>query len=236
MKFTALKFSLVIGAFFVLALLTSCESEDSADVNQDRIYTVYELFYDSDDDVTTVLARFRFGSALGTTLELNEPASVFFNEEQLAYNSILLGHSTEIAGRVTTGTFTYTNVDGETFINDVPTYETIQFPNNLTTLSKSQAFSLEWEGTALGANETVGLYISSTGETPSFLDDALFVQSSDGATNLVLGVNQLSNLSTGGSVFVMDRSTEVNVTEGTEAGGRIRGKFRANNIQVTITD
>ena len=220
------------GAILSLFVLTACEVEDSADVNQERIYADYEVFYNSNTDKTWVIARFRFGGPTGTLLELNAPASVSFDGDVLEFNPLFGGHFTELAGQVNQGTFSYTNTNEETFVNSLPAYETIAFPEELDSLSKSSAFDLAWDGTALGANQRVGLFIGSW----AFGDDALFLQTEDNATSLVLGTDQLSNLPLGPSNLFMDRSTEVDITEGTSEGGKIRGKYRAPNKAVTIIE
>ena len=111
MKSIALfKQSLFMMLFSALAF-TSCQTEDSADVNQDKIYTDYELFYNSNTDKTQVVARFRFGGPLGTLLELNDPASVKFDGEDVPFNALYSGHFKEFSGQVLEGTFLYTNVE-----------------------------------------------------------------------------------------------------------------------------
>lgn len=232
MKRSKILFALLSMALLLVITLTSCETEDSADVNQDRIYTVYEAFYNSNTDKTWVVARFRFGGPTGTLLELNEPASVTFNGDELPYNVVFSGHYKEFAGRVTSGEFVYTNVDEVTFSNSLPSSETIQFPDGLETISKANAFSLEWEGSSLRENERVGLFVGSW----AWGQDAAFLQINEGATDLVLGRNQLQNLPDGTSILYMDRTTEVEVGEGTSAGGVVRATFRAENINVDITE
>ncbi len=221
-----------LAIFLMAAIFSSCEVEDSADVNQDKIYTDYELFYNSNSDKTWVVARFRFGGPTGTLLELKDPAAVTFDGELLPFNALFAGHYKEFAGQLAGGTFEYTNTMGETFINEVPNYEPIEFPSDLDTLSKSAAYSLAWDGTPLASDQWVDLFIGSW----TWGQDALFIQNSDGASDLVLGVNQLSNLPIGNSTMFMDRSTDVEVTEGTGEGGRIRGKYRAKNIEVAIVE
>ena len=147
-----------LAVFFAVAFFSSCEVEDSADVNQDKIYTDYELFYNSNTDKTWVVARFRFGGPTGTLLELKDPAAVTFDGELLPFNALFAGHYKEFAGRLTDGTFEYTNTMEETFVNEVPSYETIEFPSDLDTLSKSAAYSLVWDGTSLGARSTSGTF------------------------------------------------------------------------------
>ena len=114
----------LMGLILVLALAaTGCgTSEDSDDVNQARIYTDYELFYNANEDVTHAIARFRFGGPFGTILELtgSSGAGVTFDGQPLAYSGLWGGHHREYAGNRTAGTFRYTNTEGEVFVNDVP--------------------------------------------------------------------------------------------------------------------
>lgn len=228
MKF---KVSLLVTFTAVLAL-SSCEFEDSSDVNQDKIYTDYELFYNSNTDKTIAIARFKFGSATGTPLELNDPAYVLFNGDTLDYNFFYSGHIKEYAGLVDTGSFIYSNVDGQMFSNTVPQFDTIAFPASFDTIVKSQSLDFAWEGTPLAANQHVGIFIG----TWSWGEDALYEQDDMGATNVVMGTGQLSNLTTGNATVYMDRSTEVPVSEGTSEGGLIRGKYRAANAQVWVME
>jgi len=53
--------SLFIFFGLFLVVFTACPIEDSSDVNQDKIYTDYEVFYNSNTDKTIVVAKFRFG-------------------------------------------------------------------------------------------------------------------------------------------------------------------------------
>ena len=82
----------------------------------------------------------------------------------------------------------------------------------------------------MSANQRVGLFIGSW----QWGDDALALQTATSANNLVLGINNLVNLATGPSTCFMDRVTEVDVAEGTTVGGKIRGKFRATNVDITV--
>ncbi len=222
--------------FIAAWMLVGCVSEDSADVNQDRIYTDYELFYNANDDVTHAIARFRFGGALGTILELTSAsgANVTFNGDTLTYSAIWGGHTRQYAGNVTSGTFRYTNSEGGVFINSVPTGASIAFPTGFdgADLSKSSAYALAWDGTPLAPNDQVGIFIGSW----AWGDDALFWTDADGATEIVMGVNALQNLVNGTAVVYMDRWNAVNVAEGTSEGGRIRYKYRAINATVTVVD
>ena len=151
---------------FSLSLLfavvfTACTGESAGDVNQDRIYTEYEQFYNSNTGTTTVIARFRFGGALGTILELDSTDNVKFNGDDLPYSIFWGAHVKEYVGNIAPGTFVYTNLDGNVFTNTVPAFESIDFPANFTELSRSTAYDFQWTGTALGQNQEVGVFVGS---------------------------------------------------------------------------
>lgn len=218
-------------AFSTITLI-SCEPEDSADVNQDRIFTDYELFYDSNTDVSRALASFRFGtSILGTPLTLEDPAGVTFDGMELPYALIFLGHKLEIVGQITSGTFIYTNNDGENFINNLPDYNEIGFSADLTEINIGSAFELEWTGLPLGPNEEVAVF------TGSFdTQDALFFTDAEGATSIILEKNKLESLTLGENTFYMERTLRVDAEEKTSAGGRMRVRYRTENKSITLTN
>lgn len=222
----------LLGATMLVAMLSSCDPELASDVNQDRIHTTYEVFYNSNTDKTWVIAQFRFGGPVGTVLELDGTASVTFGGEDLPYNAIFAGHYKEYAGRLNSGTFVYINADGDQFENTLPAYETVAFPSDIETISQAQAYDLVWDGTPLAANQRTALFVGSW----TWGDDALFIQANEGANNIVMGTDQLANVALGTSTLYMDRTTEMDVEQGTSVGGKIRGKYRATNVQVTVIE
>ena len=216
---------LLVASFFI-----SCEKENSEDVNQDKIYTDYELFYNKNTDKTVAVAKFKFGGPTGTILELSDGATVSFNGDNLTYNGWYAGHMKEYAGLVTSGTFLYTDVNGDTYSNATPSMDTIAFATDFDTIIKSQANTLTWQGKSLAADEAVAVFVGSW----TWGQDALFYQAQTGATNIVMGITQMSNLAEGTSTVYMDRSKDLSVAQGTGEGGRIRSKYRGTNVQVQV--
>lgn len=219
-----------------LSVIGCGRSEDSSDVNQARIYTDYELFYNANEDVTHAVARFRFGNPFGTILELSPSsgAGVTFNGDQLSYSSLWGAHHREYAGNVASGTFRYTDTDGAVYVNDVPGGSPIAFPSGFdgSALNKTMAKALAWDGSALAADDQVGVFIGSW----HWGDDALSWTDADGATEIVLSVIEMQNLALGTATVYLDRWNAVDVSEGTSEGGRIRYKYRAVNATVTVVD
>lgn len=225
--------NLIIAAFAALSiplLMTSCQKEDSSDVNQDKIYTVYELFYNQNSDKTVAIARLRFGTPTGTLLEATSPASVTFNGDDLPYNVAYSGHAKEYAGKISTGTFAYTNTESTVFTNSTPAMDTLAYEVGFDTIVKSQANTFTWVGNPLAANERTNLFVGSW----TWGEDASFFAFTPGSTNIILGVNQLSNLALGTSTCYIDRVNEVATTQGTSEGGLIRTRYRPTNVQIQV--
>lgn len=214
-------------------LFNSCAKEDSNDVNQDKIWTKYELFYNQNEDKTHALAQFRFGGATGTLLELTDStgASVTFNGTVMPYAPLWGAHHLEFAGNITSGSFVYTNTNGTTYSNAIPAgTQSLSFPLGFDTIQKSQAQTLAWAGTALAPNESVSVFVGSW----TWGEDALFYTEADGATEIIMAVNQMANLAEGQATVYMDRTLRTGLAQGTSEGGFVQYKYRANNATVQV--
>ena len=221
----------IFGFLLALSFLNvGCVTEESSNVNQDRIYTSYELFYDTNEDKTYAKAQFKFGNAGGTLLKLSGNSGVKFNGETLVYDEGVATYQKQLAGKVMSGTFVWTDTNGKNFTNSI-TLNSIGFPPAVTEISRSGAFELSWVGTALEAKETVTatVFYSSNGGPPQ-----VAVQSSQGSQSVTFGKNQLEALNAGNISISMDRSKSPDLAEKTAAGGIIVGKFRSQNANVTL--
>ena len=215
-----------------LTLFVACSSEDSADVNQDRIFTDYEVFYNENTDETRIMASFRFGeNLLGTPLRLEDPAGVTFNAVEMPYRGTFLAHVLEEVGQVSSGTFIYTNADGESFTNELPAFNEIDFPFPLTAISVSNAFELRWDGPPLGPNEDVSLFVGGLDT-----EDGFFFTDEEGATSITLSRDNLQALSLGENTFYLERAIRLDAQETTDAGGRIRVRYRTANKTINLTE
>ena len=220
----------LIALVLTTILIQSCAKENASDVNQDKLYQYYEVFYNKNTDKTWVVARFNFGGPTGTILELDSGATVKFNNDVLPYNAVFAGHFKEFAGRITSGSFLYTNINNQTFTNSLPQVDTLAYQVDFDTLDKSQANTITWTGSPLLAHEAVGVFIGGW----TWGEDALAYQEGDGATNLVLGITQLSTLPLGPATVYMDRAVTKNLTQATSKGGVIVAKYRCNNRVIQV--
>jgi hypothetical protein len=217
-------------AALVLFSFAACETEDSGTVDQTRIFTYYEIFYDKAKNTTTAVAAFRFGNGLGTLLDLTSPSEVSFNGDVLTFNATLGRYEKEYAGQwIKTGTFKFKDTQGNTFTNTTPEMQAADFPAtpDVLPLSKSADFILVWMGTPLRQNEQVGALLVGTGVT--------FGTKNTGAANFIITKNAIANTPTADYVLSMDRWITIdNLTQAPAAGGQIVLKYRAapKNTQV----
>ncbi len=215
-------------------MLTGCfPSEPSDAVSQDRIFTEYDLHYDTDSDVTTARAGFKFGNITGTQLELSENSEVLFNGETLT--KVVL-HTTyyelKMSGLVSSGTFTFVDEDGNRYENSV-SLPSIDFPDQLSPISQSTSYRLNWIGSPLEENEEVNVWIYKVSKSQG----TVFHERGTGATGTVLGRAQLGGIDTGEATIGMERKkTNTSPDETPEAGGILIARFTPASRTVQVVE
>ncbi len=222
---------LTFGIITALTIITSCQKPaDSKDVKQDKIYAEYELFYDKNADKTYASASFRFNDGAGTPLTLSSPSEIKFNNDAIPFDPIFNYYRKEYAGQINSGTFNFKDADGKTYSDPVSIAKIITNPT-IDTIKRVGAYSYNWIGDSVVANETVGLTIGNNANTLNF---QVFLQNTVNSKNLILPLNQLNQLPIGMSSCILDRQIEKAAPNVTSAGGKIRGKYRALNKNLYI--
>jgi hypothetical protein len=219
-----IKNKLLLLAIIIMAIISSCEKEDSASVSQDKIYAEYELFYNKNEDKTYASAVFKFSNISGTQLQLSSPSEVKFNTDVIPFDGTLAYYRKEYAGLISSGTFTFKDKDGLIYTNLVRVAKVI---TNITidTINRSNgAYTYTWVGDTVKTNEAVGLVIGNNANPFNF---QFFRQAAINSTNFILPLTQLNQLPIGMSYSQLDRVIETNAPSVTSAGGLIRGKYRS---------
>ena len=195
----------------------SCVKEESSDVKQDKIYTIYELFYNSNTDKTTAQATFRFGGPGGTLLELTSPAYAKFNNDNLLFSPVLGIHKKEYAGIVSSGNYTYLDHDDNFYTNSLTMVNSIAFPS-ADSIKNDQAYNFSWVGDPVGTNETVTLTVNGSQQG----NIEIFATTSPGATEIILAANKLQKLGIGKANCILHRTyNKPTVAEAPAEGGRM---------------
>lgn len=218
-KITSLLFIMVIVAGYV-SLFTACKSEPSSDVNQDKIYTEYELYYDGNADKTYARASFKFSNITGTLLQLDAPSEVTFNGDILTFNTTLAYYEKEYAGVISSGTFVWTDLNGTSYSNTI-SMKTIAFPAVVDSINKDSSFELDWVGDSLTTNENVTLTM-----TDASASVQIFYTNDLNSQSIILAANQLQYLLDGSATMNFDRRYQPGLTSQNTAGGLITGRYR----------
>ena len=214
-------------AFIGLLAMTSCNREDSDTVNQDTIWTSYDLRYDANEDKSYAKAVFRFSNGSGTHLELSEGATITFNDETVPFQNGFAFYELDMAGLVDEGTFVYNDLEGNTFSNTI-SIPAISFQSTLDSIARNEAFELFWDGGALNENEVVTLWIN--GDLKN--DTQVFIENDEGAESLILATDQLMELLEGNADLFMERTHAPGIQQATSAGGVVYGRYRAEDVEV----
>ncbi|MFT4679733.1 MAG: hypothetical protein ACI9RU_000739 [Litorivivens sp.] len=210
-----------------LLALTSCNREDSDTVNQDTIWTSYDLRYDANEDKSYAKAVFRFSNASGTRLELSDGANITFNDETVPFQTGFAFYELDMAGLIDEGTFTYNDLEGNTFSNSI-NIPAISFQSTLDSIARNEAFELFWDGAALEADELVSLSVEGGLKN----DTQVFIENDEGAESLILATDNLMELSEGNAHFSMERIFAPYIQQATSAGGALYGRHRALDTEV----
>jgi hypothetical protein len=202
---------------------TGCQSQDSSSVDQSKIYMSYWLYYNKNADVTYARAQFRFGGPTGTTLQLADGASVTFEGKTLTFNALLDWQEVDFPGKVSSGTFVYTDADNNRYTNPVPSITEIEFTTVPATISAAQSFQLVWAGSPIAEGENLEVVVVNTANNFLF---TRFDQGNVGATNVVLSASELNKLPRASSTLTLRRFRDYPLKQGTSLGGKITTTYQ----------
>lgn len=208
---------------------TSCNREDSDNVNQDKIYAQYRIVYEADKGKTFARATFRFSNGTGTLLELNPPAEVKSDNVTMPWKPALAYYESEYAGIKNSAAFSYSDHDNNTFNNTVNLTSAIAFPA-IDTIDQSMAYSLTWVGDDIQAGESVIVTIDGANEN----DTQIFTLASVGSTQIILDQNKLGDLGVGTATIYMERWENYTINQATSAGGAVWSRYVATPQTIHI--
>ena len=207
-----------------IAGLSSCKKEISKLVDQDKIWTYYELFYDENTDVTTASATFRFSSEDGTRLMLSEPSTITIDGTEMTWSDELGYYQNQFSGLKATAEFHWVDLDGNSFTNTIEVRD-IAYPTILddTLLHADSVSYFMWEGAPLEEFESVRLTLDGEGTS----DTRIWSVDSISATTITIDSLRLTQVDSGMVLLHLDKLYIPDLQEETSRGGLLIGKYRA---------
>lgn len=224
------RFTFAIALFSVL-FLTACKKEASVNIDQNRIYSEYELVYDQESNQTTTSATFRVDHSSGKKIELVYPSRVGFNGEALAYRKMMGQYDNVRSGNNLNGSFKYFDNDQKEYTNASGEISPIDIPFGMNSISRNGNFFLPWNGAALQPGETVQVTIGGGSQTGSRTFNATAI----GSSYIVLEQNQLNNLVAGTATIQISRQKTAGLQNSNLSGGRITTTYKGRKVQINIT-
>jgi hypothetical protein len=209
----------------------SCKKEISKLVDQDKIWTYYELFYDENTDKTYASATFRFSSENGTRLMLSDPSTITVDGTEMTWSDDLGYYQNEFPGLKPTAEFHWVDLDGKSFRNIIEV-RNIAYPTMLTdTLLHSDSVSyFMWEGAPLEAFESVKLTLDGEGNS----DARIWSVDSVAATTITIDSLRLLQVDSGMVLLHLDKLYSPDLQEETSRGGLLIGKYRATDKTIYL--
>ncbi|MFT5778168.1 MAG: hypothetical protein ACI837_001124 [Crocinitomicaceae bacterium] len=226
-RITTLGITLVSVLFF-----TACKKESSVNVDQNRIYSTYNVEYDQNSNRTTVKATYRVDHNSGQKIELTYPSRVDFDGEQMAYRKMGGYYDLSRNGNALNREIIYHDIDGKVFSNSGSVISSIDVPVGLNGISRSGNFFLPWVGAPLASGETITVTISGGSQTSS----KTFTANSVGQNYIILDQFKLNDLIAGTAKIQIKREITGSLIQSNLSGGRISSTYNGRKITINILD
>ncbi len=148
----------------------------------------------------------------------------------MGWKPILAWYESESASTDSSVTFVYTDLDNNSFTNEVNLAYEIDFPTGLDTIRQDAAYTLAWEGLPLATNESVIVTINGINEG----DAKIFIQNNPATTEIILDKDKLAGIGVGEATIAIERYTIQDIQEGTSEGGQLWSRYIAAPTKIQI--
>lgn len=145
--------------FCCALLLISCRKENSEKIDQKDIYTSYQVIYDADQNRTYSRAWFRVNNSGGEFLKLSDKSELTVNGGSFDYIGNYSWYEKKQSGKLATHNFSYKDLDGNLYTNNLVLADSISFPLSIDTIYQDSTTFIQWLGEPLAADEKVRLTV-----------------------------------------------------------------------------
>ena len=196
-------------AFALFSACTSNEIGESKDVSQDKIYQSYSISQHGDTRDVEISCQFRFAGSNGTTLVLNNPSKIVFDNEALKVDSsdvsgAYYSTSKPADGFLGTHHFEFTDINNKKWENNF-TFSNFSLINAPATASKTAPLLIPFDAGTLSPGDHLELYTNNSDSSFS----VAYTVGTDTGNVFIVPVNELerqkSNSLTLEAIFYMHK-------------------------------
>jgi len=231
---------LLASTLMISLLFAACRSNDTANssfVKQSEIHQEYYIEQEAGKPATA-RAQFRFGGNTGTTLVLDQKASITFNGGTMSPTTGLINidgtfYLTEFANdSPSQHTFVWTDNDGKQYTNKLA-LNPIAMTSPVAMIDKSKGIKLQLQGPALVTGEEIVWELTDT-SGKSIKMYCRPDQSSGTTFAINFTPDEIAGLYPGPCVMSLHRRLRKNVDEGTNLGGSMEAVYKTADQKVML--
>lgn len=222
---------MIIGVVLI-GLITSCKNEEPEGENF-NVWAYQKLVYNAESDQTYARATFRYNGMNGSLFQLVSEASITFNGTSLDWINSTSRYEKQFDGLVESGTFAYTDGEGNVYSNTINVPSSIDFEPGLDSLSLDEDYEFNWTGEALEAGERVELTLSAENTNG---EEQLFTAEGEGEFGIFIPASHLDNLGIGTTDMYLEKIFVPSDFTPPPAGGILESRYQSvPNLDVVVT-
>lgn len=224
----------------------STETIDSTEVEQDEIHGTYRVTFDAARQSLRASAQFRVGGSTGTTVRLQSPSEVLFDDDGMTLRDgdealiNLVGTYYSLERSVPSPdawyAYEYTDGDGRTWVNTIEVAERIAItsPSVGFEQSRSEDLVIEFDPPVGDGDESVSCWIFGPDSDDEDDDSAASERVTSGST-CIFTRSELSSFVDGSGHLEVRRMLQHDHQEGhREAGAEMTSWYESEWVQIEL--
>lgn len=224
--------------YIVSLIFIGCSTDTvgSNDINADAIHQDYSLYYQEQNNSSSLTAQFRVGGSTGTTVEIEPPAQLYMNGMSPKKSTFLgTSYSVSQSGALLQGQFDFVDNTGKLYSNSV-LLKTITINANLAPIMLGTNYYVPVLTHPLTAGDNVSAVLEQ-----EFVEGGIsryvFIQGQYQATtsSVAFSSYDLSRLRNGIARLTVSRTHHQSLTQASpRGGGEISSSYSSRPISLTI--
>lgn len=224
---------------FVITVLSACSSNEigeSKDVSQDKIYQSYSIEQNGNNNEVTITCQFRFAGKNGTTLVLNNPSKIVFDNEALKVDSNSTAGAYYAINKSADGflgnhSFVFTDVNNKKFENNL-VFDNFSLVNEVAGATKNIPLEIHFDAGKLSTGDHVELYTTDSDSSFSIS----YVAGTDAGNVFIIPVKELQRQKT--TMLSLEAAVDkvIPLQQASIEGGIIRVSQKSKEIKIKLKD